>query len=156
MATAQTLKGGIRLVGSSASASVSALALEPPPQWNGAKTTSGRTASVIAAVNRAFPRRVVSSTTSSGPMACRGARSGGVQLHDVVRADGVPAGEIGVDLRARRRRHQLQAAGAPGLCAGLVLREHPAGGEHVGVLRVGPLVRVDVLDAQEAGAAVGG
>src|SRR4051812_49238718 len=34
-ATAQTLKAGILDTGSSESASVSALALEPPPQWKG-------------------------------------------------------------------------------------------------------------------------
>src|SRR4051812_25074732 len=75
-ATAQTLKAGILLVGSRASASVSALALDPPPQWNGAKTTSGRIVSVTCAWNRARPRRVVSSTTSSAAMPSRRARSG--------------------------------------------------------------------------------
>src|SRR4051794_24326396 len=75
-ATAQTLKAGILLVGSRASASVSALALDPPPQWNGAKTTSGLIVSVTCAWNRARPRRVVSSTTSSAPTPSRRARSG--------------------------------------------------------------------------------
>src|SRR5690242_6076228 len=43
-ATAQVLKGGILDVGSSAPASVSALTEDPPPQWKGTKTTSGRIA----------------------------------------------------------------------------------------------------------------
>src|SRR3954451_20683234 len=64
-ATAQTLKAGILLTGSRASASVSAFALDPPPQWKGANTTSGRIASVTCAWKRARPRRVASSRTSS-------------------------------------------------------------------------------------------
>ena len=135
-ATAQTLKAGIRLVGSSAG-SVRALALEPPPQWKGAKTTSGRIVSVTWAWNRARPRRVASSTTSSGPMPRLRARSG----CSSARAVGATIGE---------------AARAAGLGARLVLRHHPAGRQHVRVLGVGPLVGVDVLDAQEPGAAVGG
>ena len=82
---------------------MSALALEPPPQWKGAKTTSGRMASVTSAWKRARPRRVVSSTTSS----C---------------ADAEPRGRgRGAARRAGVGRDQLQAAGAAGLRAGTQL-----------------------------------
>ena len=74
-ATAQTLKAGMRLIGSSAG-SVSALAEDAPPQWKGAKTTSRRIVSVTCAWKRATPRRVASSTTSSWPMPSARARSG--------------------------------------------------------------------------------
>src|ERR1700710_988514 len=96
-ATAQTLKAGIRLVGSSAG-SVRALALEPPPQWKGAKTTSGR----MASVTRAWDR---------GP-----ATAGG-ELDDVVRTDPERAGQVGVQLRPRGGCDQLQTAGPAGLGA---------------------------------------
>src|SRR4051812_15283307 len=62
-ATAHTLKAGIRETGSRA-ATVSELAREAPPQWNGANTVSGRIPVVNRARNTAFPRRVLRYTRS--------------------------------------------------------------------------------------------
>src|SRR4051794_11817999 len=152
-ATAHTLKAGIRLVGSSAG-SVRALALDPPPQWKGAKTTSGRTASVSCAWNRARPRRVDSSTTSSWAIPSVRARSGGSSARG--------GGAISCRLRERGGGgrgggrpgpggggDRLRAARARGRGAGLVRGEPRAGGEQVGGLGVGLLVRGHVLDPPE-------
>src|SRR4029450_10504042 len=94
-ATAQTLKAGIRLVGSRAG-SVSALALEPPPQWKGAKTTSGRAG-------------------AGGGRGGARPRAAGDDLIEVVRADPQPAGQVGVQLGPRGGGDELQAARPPGL-----------------------------------------
>ena len=53
--TAHTLNSGILDSGSSAG-SVSAFALEAPPQWNGTNSTSGRMASLSCARKTAAPR----------------------------------------------------------------------------------------------------
>src|ERR671920_1498145 len=62
-ATAQALNSGIRECGSSAGL-VSALAAAVPPQWNGAKSVSGRIVPVTRTRSTAEPRRLRRSASS--------------------------------------------------------------------------------------------
>src|SRR5579872_7381091 len=59
--TAHTLNSGIRLTGSRAGL-VTRLAAPLPPQWNGAKTVSGRISGLSCALNSALPRRLSTHT----------------------------------------------------------------------------------------------
>ena len=129
-AAAQTLNSGIRLDGSRASL-VSRLA---PTQWNGTKTVSGR-------IVRDDPGRRLE-------LAAPGRDHDGLAV-----AGADPVGQHRVQLDERAGVGQV--ADPPGLGAGLVLREHPAGGEVDRELVVGRLGRAAVVDGDEPGPAVG-
>ena len=115
------LKAGIRDSGSRAG-SVSAFALDAPPQWNGTNTVSGRISSVdLGAEVRPGHAGCGQPTMSSW-------------------RDAAAAGQVGVHLHRRARPRWVSARDPPGLGAALVLGHQPAGGQHVRVAR-GPAPR---------------
>ena len=130
IATVQALNSGIRDCGSRAGL-VSRFASESPPQWKGAKTVSGR----IASVSRA--RKTARAAA-------------GLEPDQVAGADAVPAGEVRVQLGDRVRHGEQQRLGPAGLGAGLVVLHQPAGGQVVRVVGVGLLGGAAVLDRDEA------
>ena len=130
-ATAHTLKAGIR-ENRSNTGLVSSLTFERPAQWNGAKMTSGRTTSVTRARKTPEPRRVLSSTNS-------------------LSAIPQPTGQVRVHLGERVRLLQGQRRHPTGLGAALVLLHHSTCGEHVRIVAIGLLGRLDVIDPDESG-----
>ena len=124
---AQTLNSGIRLDGSSASL-VSRLA---PTQWNGTKTVSGR----IVVDDSA--RRLQLAATGGRP------RTGAPSTAPIRSASDGCSSTNGTGVG--------ELADPPGLGTGLVLRQHPAGGQVQRVVVAGRLGGTDVGDRDEPG-----
>jgi hypothetical protein len=78
----------------------------------------------------------------------------GDQPHQVALRDAKATGGFGVDLHERLRLGMAELGDAPGLGAGLIVGEHAAGGEEIGIAGVGQLGRRSVLDRVKTRAAV--